>query len=227
MRTRRGIGAGTAALVLTVITVASVVGVLEVVGHQNAISTSSTGQTSSQISSSVPVGYGTLAPFLGLLSGQDVSCSLSSGVCTVTIENSSTTPMALESCSVTGISNTTVVTTTYTTTSAPTTTYMVIGTTTTTITPTSTITMTSTVTATGPVTTYLNLNGTIGGPAATAGVPANSSAVATCAVPTTQFSSQDVGTLVSGGFTLVAVDSADGYASGTHGGASFQGTWTS
>lgn len=236
MRRRKGVGAGTMAFVLVVITIAAVVGVLEFAGHPSTISSSSTELTSSLTSpsltsSSASVGNEIPAAFLGEVSGQNVSCSLASGMCTVTIVNSSTTPMVLESCSVFGIESVSVVTTTYTTTSAPTTTYMAFmnGTTeaTTTITPTSTITTTSTITATGAVTVYGSVNGTIGGPAATTGVAADSSAVATCTAPTTQFSQQDAGTQVGGGFTLIAVDGADGYPAGTNAHADFQGTWTS
>jgi len=163
----------------------------------------------------------------GELSGKDVSCSFASGVCTLTIVNTSTTPLELEACDVQGIASVNLTTTTYAARSESTpTTYIAFGngsTSTVISTPSSSIASASTVTET--VTEYLDVNGTLGGPA-TAGIPANSEVDATCTVPTTQFAPQTEGSLASGGFMVKLVDSADGSPAGSEAGFSFEATWS-
>lgn len=76
------------------------------------------------------------------------------------------------------------------------------------------------------VTQITSFNGTIGGPAALAGIPANSSVVATCAISPSHLSYQEQGSIADGGFGVKQVDSWDGYPAGTQAGANFEGTWS-
>jgi hypothetical protein len=141
-------------------------------------------------------------PLIGELSAKDVSCSLATGVCALTIVNNSTTPLQLVDCQVSvviGINDTGV---TYITTN-----------------------QSSTGTATEIITTDNNFNGTVGGPAA-AGVPANSQVAATCAVPTTELAHEPSGSSSEGVFRAKIVDSVGPYAAGAETSFNFEGTWS-
>lgn len=89
------------------------------------------------------------------------------------------------------------------------------------VTVTSTLTVNSTVT----VTQYTEVNGTIGGQAAS-GIPADSQVAATCTFPVSQVAGQTVGSVASGGFTVKLVDSWYTYPPGTEANSNFQGTWS-
>ena len=71
----------------------------------------------------------------------------------------------------------------------------------------------------------MGVNGTIGGPALT-GIPASSSAVATCAVSTSQLSHQDSGSIASGLFDVKLEKGWGGYPTGTETAVNFYGTWS-
>jgi hypothetical protein len=230
VRTRRtGIGTPVIAIIAVIVIVVGAIGVISLTSQSNTSTSSiiSPATTNATSTNSAVLPHATPAPLLGELSGKDVSCSLASGVCTLTIVNNSTTPLELETCDVQGIASVNLTTTTYTaSTELTTTTYIAFGngsTSTVTSAPSSFIASASTVTET--VTEYLNVNGTVGGPA-TAGIPANSQVTATCTVPTTQFASQAEGSVFSGGFHVKLVDSAESYPAGTEAGFGFEGTWS-
>lgn len=189
--------------------------------------TSSNNSTDSNTASANIESYG--VPLLGELFAHVTSCSFASGVCTVTLVNNSTTPLMLKACDITGISSVEVTTSTSTITSGIATTTFVLfgnGSTKTVVSPPSTATSVGSVTTvTGTVETYMNVNGTIGGPA-TAGIAANSQVVATCAVPPSQFVSPPEDSTVSGGFTVILGSSAEGFSAGTETNVSFEAPWS-
>jgi hypothetical protein len=125
-----------------------------------------------------------LVPLTGLVSAQNVSCSLATGVCAFTIVNNGTASLEMESCKV-------VVT----------------------------VSLNSTISESNLV------NGTTGGPA-TAGIPANSRANATCAIQVSQLAHQQVGSFANGAFTVKLVDNWSGYPAGTESIVDFGGTWS-
>lgn len=140
-------------------------------------------------------------PLLGQISTRDVTCSLATGVCSLTIVNNSSTPLQLLDCETSVVVGTNV-TGTYLTTSGST-----------------------TVTATQTITTEPNFNGTVGGPAA-AGVPPNSQVAATCAFPTTELVHEVSGTGTAGGFQAKLLDSAGLYPAGAETAFGFEGIWS-
>jgi hypothetical protein len=217
---KKEIGAAVAIAAIAALTA----GILAITVFPNGLGTTSSATTGA--AAGVVEGLG-ISPLAGELSGQDLSCSFASGVCTLTIVNNSTTPLQLETCDVQGIVSVNVITTTYAaSTEATTTTYIALpnGTTATVVsTPNSSIAAASTVTQT--VTESNIVNGTVGGPA-TAGIPADSQVTATCTVPTSQFAPQTVGSYAGGSFTVKLVNSADGSPAGTETRVSFQGTWS-
>ncbi len=75
------------------------------------------------------------------------------------------------------------------------------------------------------LTEYLNINGTISGPAAT-GIPADSQATASCTMPTTQLGHETEGSIADGGLEVKIIDSVDSYPAGTEIHFSFEGTWS-
>jgi hypothetical protein len=192
---------------------------------QTASSNNSTESTTAN--DNIVGSYG--GPLAGELFAHFTSCSFASGVCTVTIVNYSTTPLMLKACDITGISSVEVTTSTSTITSGiATTTFIAFenGSTKTVVSPsTSATSIGSVTTVTGTVETYLAVNGTIGGPA-TAGIAANSQVIATCAVPPSQFVSPPENSIVSGGFTVILGNSAEGFSAGTETNVSFEGTWS-
>jgi hypothetical protein len=236
MRQGTNVGAGTAALALVAIVAILAAGVLFLAFGTNSANETRSANSSLALSSGpssggpgLPPGglIGTPAPSVGEISAQNVSCSLASGVCSLTIVNNSTTPLDLQSCAVQGISDIGTTTTTVTTTIGPTTTYVAFPNgTTKTVTPNSTLTSTETSTQTATFTEWLDANGTVGG-AATAAVPADSQISATCTVSSGQFLPQNVGNDVSGNFEASTVDAAGGYPAGTEVNIGFGGTWSS
>jgi hypothetical protein len=238
-RLRTTIGISSTAVVIAGILVVAAIGML-VLANQvdtggpggaaqvvtNLSSSANSTSTGSSVVSPVPEG-GVPSPLLGELSATGVSCSLATGVCTITLANDSPAPLQLESCDMLGIANVTTTTVTYSaSTEQATTTYVTFGngsTYTVVSTPSNTIVVASAAAQT--VTEYLNVNGTIGGPGA-AGIPADSQVTATCTVPVAQFAYQTEGSLASGGFRVMLVGSADSYPAGTETSVGFQGTWS-
>lgn len=167
-------------------------------------------------------------PLAGALSGENALCSLASGVCTFTVVNNSTTPLDLVGCQTQVIGGVEVTTTTLSAASSEsaTTTYitfangsssMVVST------PTDSIASASVITQTA--TEYLNINGTIGGPA-TAGIPASSQVTMTCTFPTTQLTQQPTGSQASGSVWVKLASSWDSYPAGTQTSFGFEGVWS-
>lgn len=201
--------------------------VVIIVGAVGVISLSSQSNVATSSSSPSPRAGGGIAPFIEGLSARNVSCSLASGVCAFTIVNNSTASLELEDCQMTVVVSVNVTTTTYTASSElATTTYITFenGSISTVVsTPSSSVAAASTVTQT--VTAVSNVNGTMGGPA-TAGIPANSQAAATCTMPTAQLGNETQGSIADGVFQAKLVDSAYGYPAGTEMTFGFEGTWS-
>jgi hypothetical protein len=88
-----------------------------------------------------------------------------------------------------------------------------------------TVASTSIVNSTITVTQYTEVNGTIGGQAAS-GIPANSQVAATCTLTASQVADETAGATVSGTFVVKLVDSWYNYAAGTEAYSNFEGAWS-
>jgi hypothetical protein len=113
LKSRKGISVAAAVTVAIAIVAALGVGILAVTVFPSGLSTTYSGTTTSTAVSPNPgtattytatstaAVSGPVEPpalFTGVLSTQDVSCSLATGVCTLTIVNNSTVPLKLETC---------------------------------------------------------------------------------------------------------------------------------
>jgi hypothetical protein len=184
-------------------------------------STTTTSSVTVPASSQIPL------PLAGELSAKDVSCSISTGTCALTIANNSSASLQLEGCRVQVIANVTVtISTNAASSESTTTTYIALGngsTSTVITTPSTSAVFSSTITQT--LTEYEVVNGTIGGLAA-AGIPANSEVAATCSVATAELAHETKGSLADGNFMLRLLGSAESYPAGAETGLGFGGTWS-
>jgi hypothetical protein len=225
---RQGIGTIFVVIIVVVVMVIGTIGFVMYNSSSAPLPTASS-STSSTIVSTTSMSVVTLGPqpLAGELSGQNASCSLESGVCTFTVVNNSTASLELLGCQMQVIGSE-VTSTTFSAAGSESTitTYVTFanGSISTSVsTPTNYNASASAIIQT--ITEYLDINGTIGGPA-TAGIPASSQVTMTCTFPTTQLTQQPTGSQASGVVWVKLASSGDSYPAGTQTGFSFGGVWS-